>query len=202
MVSIIRIADLLFDDKRVGICFLMCWLAFVMSVFGSLGLLHEHYMSFGPSPETLFMRSVIDTWYKWGMVAGFTAINTCINDFMSDAISPWILNTITDHKTRYLPYNKLQCLLIVQCWTLYCGIMGVVGVMIILSQADFVLIRLLCDLFISLYTNYKFMTNKLHDPRKYFEMQQTSHDENSTLVTRENAREVTHVIEDESETST
>ena len=143
----------------------------VIVLFYDMGLFKGQYTHFGPSPETKFMQMTLDTWYKWNMVAFFTAVNTCINDFMSDAISPWLLNTITDHKTKYIPYPKYQCLLISQMWTLYCGIMGIAGIMISLTQIDFVLIRIVCDLTISMYTNYKFMKEKMFDRNRYYDIE-------------------------------
>lgn len=167
----IRTMDYLFDDKRLGVTFLMVWLALVIILFYDIGLFGGQYMCIGPSPGTKFMHIVLDTWYKWGLVALFTAINTCINDFMNDAISPWLLNTLTDHKTKYIPYPKWQCLMISQTWTLYCGIMGIAGIMISLTQIDFVLIRIICDLVISTYTNYRFMRDKKYDLHKYYDME-------------------------------
>lgn len=167
---LMRCVDCIFDDKRVGILCLMTWLGIVMCLFYDVGLFKGQYMRLGPSPETIFMQTVLDTWYKWNMVALFTAVNTCINDFMSDSISPWLLNTVTDHKTKYLPYPKYQCLLISQFWSLYCGIMSIAGLMITLTQVDFVIIRLVCDLLVSIYTNMKFMRDKEYNPRKYYNL--------------------------------
>lgn len=165
-----RCIDFVFDDKRIGVTCLMLWLGVVQWIFFEVGLFKGQYMQFGPSKQTLFMQTVLDTWYKWNLVALFTAVNTCINDFMSDSISPWLLNTITDHKTKYLPYPKYQCLLISQLWSMYCGIMGIAGLMITLTQVDFVIIRLICDLLVSFYTNYKFMRDKEYNPRKYYDL--------------------------------
>lgn len=166
----IKYIDYVFDDKRLGVAVLMAWLFCVLMLFYDIGLFHGQYMRMGPTPDTMFMQIKLDTWYKWGMVAVFTAVNTCVNDFMSDSISPWLLNTITDHKTKYIPYPKYQCLLISQLWSLYCGIMGIAGIMISLTQVDFVIIRLICDLFVCFYTNYKFMRDKTYDASKYFNM--------------------------------
>jgi hypothetical protein len=166
----LKAMDYLFDDKRLGVSFLMLWLIVVIVSFYDIGLFGGQYMCMGPSPETKFMHITLDTWYKWGLVAFFTAINTCINDFMNDSISPWLLNTLTDHKTKYIQYPKWQCLLISQTWTLYCGIMGIAGIMISLTQIDFVLIRIFCDLMISTYTNYRFMRDKTYDIHRYYNM--------------------------------
>ena len=164
------LVDKAFDDKRVAVALLMVWLTMVLILFKDLGLLETGYMSFGPSDTTKFMGVILDSWYKWGLVALFTFLNTCVNDFMSDAISPWILNTISDHKTKYLPYPPLVCLMISQLWAIYCNVMSVFGLMIALSQIDFVFIRTLADLLVNTYTNMKFMRGKEHNPAKYYDL--------------------------------
>jgi len=163
--------DKIFDDKRLASTVLMVWLSAVLIVFKDIGLLDTGYMGFGPSEDTKFMGVVLNNWYKWSMVAIFTFVNTCMNDFMSDAISPWILNTITDHKTKFLPYSKMTCLIISQMWSIYCNIMSVFGMMIALSQIDFVLIRMSADLIVNTYTNLKFMQHKCMNAKGYYDME-------------------------------
>ena len=183
-----RILDRIFEDKRIAIFILMIWLITVLVVFKDIGLLETGYMNFGPSSQTKFMGVVLDTWSKWALVASFTFVNTCINDFMSDAISPWILNTITDHKTRYLPYSKYVCLMVTQSWAIYCNIMSVFGMMIALSQIDFVMIRMGADLIVNTYTNLKFMRNKISDPHKYYSADNAL-EEGTPLGTMESLKE-------------
>ena len=165
-----RVVDGIFEDKRIASAVLLTWLCTVIVVFKQLGMFDSAYMNFGPSPKTVFMTVTLDTWYRWGLVAWFTFINTCMNDFFSDAISPWLLNTVIDHKARYLNYPKLVCLLISQVWSIYCAVMGVLGLMVALSQIDFVLIRLLADLVVNTYTNLKFMQGKVYDRNKYYNL--------------------------------
>jgi hypothetical protein len=128
-------------------------------------------MQFGPCATAKFMGVVLDTWYKWGMVASFTLFNTAMNDFMSDAISPWILNTITDHKSKFIPYHKYTCLLIAQLWSIYCNLMSVFGMFLAMTQMDFVLIRMLADLTVNTYTNLKFMRFKEYSTSKYHDIE-------------------------------
>jgi hypothetical protein len=161
--------DHLFDDKRVCIVILMIWLGIVLTIFQEIGLLNGRFMQLGPSSSTIFMSVPIDTWYKYNLVALFTFLNTSVNDFMSDAISPWLLNTVSDHKTRYLPYSKSMCLVISQTWSVYCNIMSVFGMFLAMSQVDFVLIRMCTDLMVNMYTNLKFMRNKTHSPERYYQ---------------------------------
>jgi hypothetical protein len=166
--SILRVMDKVFDDKRVAVAVLMLWLTIVMTVFKDIGLLDTSFMQFGPSPTAKFMGVILDTWYKWGMVAAFTFFNTAMNDFMSDAISPWIINTITDHKTRFIPYPKIICLGIAQMWAIYCNLMSVFGMFLAMTQIDFVLIRMLADLSVNTYTNMKFMRGKEYSVDMYY----------------------------------
>ena len=163
--------DMVFEDKRMAAAILMLWLSIVVCVFHNLGMFDSSYISFGPSSKTVFMTVVLDTWHKWGLVAVFTFVNTCMNDFFSDAISPWLLNTVIDHKCTYLNYPKYVCLLISQVWSIYCAVMGVLGLMIALSQVDFVIIRLGADLLVNTYTNVKFMQTKRYDPSKYYKLE-------------------------------
>jgi len=166
-----RVMDCMFDDKRLAVCVLMLWLVVVMTLFKDIGLLDTSFMTFGPSSTAKFMGVVLDTWYKWNMVAGFTLVNTSVNDFMSDAISPWILNTITDHKSKYIPYPRYICLLISQLWSIYCNLMSVFGMFLAMTQIDFVLIRMLADLTVNTYTNLKFMRFKEYSPDKYHDIE-------------------------------
>lgn len=163
----LKTIDAFFDDKRCITVFLIFWLSLVLLVFNDLGLLNTQFMTFGPSEKTSFMGLKLDTWYRWGLVACFTFINTSVNDFMSDALSPWILNTITDHKNRFIPYSKLTCLLITQIWSIYCGVFSVIGIFLAMSQIDFVLIRMTADLTVNAYTTTKFMRNKTFCPEQY-----------------------------------
>jgi hypothetical protein len=167
-VSILQVVDRVFDDKRIAVGVLMLWLIIVMTVFKDIGLLDTSFMRFGPSTTAKFMGVVLETWYKWGMVATFTLLNTAMNDFMSDAISPWIINTITDHKTKYIPYPKVVCLAIAQMWAVYCNLMSVFGMFLAMTQIDFVLIRMVADLSVNTYTNMKFMRGKHYSVDMYY----------------------------------
>jgi hypothetical protein len=197
--SILRVMDRVFDDKRVAVVVLMLWLTIVMTIFKDIGLLDTSFMQFGPSPTAKFMGVILDTWYKWGMVAVFTLCNTAMNDFMSDAISPWIINTITDHKTRFIPYPKIICLGIAQMWAIYCNLMSVFGMFLAMTQIDFVLIRMLADLSVNTYTNMKFMRGKEYSPDMYYacdmELQGMVKDP-AALETRKQEEEEKRVPED------
>lgn len=162
-----RCLDVIFDDKRLAIGLLMTWMIGVILALQSLDLMHSEFMTFGPSSHTKFMTLSIDTWHKWGLLVTATFANTCMTDFMSDAIVPWLQNTVQDHKTKYLPYKKFTCYTISQLWGVYCGIMSIFAINLLTSQIDFLLIRMLADLITNTFTTYKFMRHKIVDRNKY-----------------------------------
>ena len=159
--------DLIFDDKRIAITLLMIWLLIVLCAFQSIDLFHADFMHFGPSSNTKLMTMTIDTWNEWTLVAVASFASTCVNDFTGDSIVPWIQNTIQDHKTRYLPYSKVVCYTIVQLWAIYCNIMSIFSVSLLMSQIDFLLIRLVADLIVNTFTTFKFLRTKEVNKRLY-----------------------------------
>jgi hypothetical protein len=145
----------------------MAWLLVVLLAFNSIGLFHSDFTRLGPSPTTKIMTLTIDTWDRWFMVAVASFTSTCFNDFFSDSLTPFFLNTIQDHKNTYLPYSKWTCVCIVQTFSMYAIIMGTIHLFVALSQIDFMLMRMFADLLVNYYTTRRFMQFKQVDPHKY-----------------------------------
>lgn len=149
------------------------WTAVSAAVFYYILFTDESpFLQFGPNNKTKLMGVNLDTWPKWWCVAVYTFISTSIAAFASDAIVPWITNTIQDHKTRYIPYSKWTCLVILQVFTIYAVIMSVIGMFVALSQIDFMFIRIAADLIVNHLTLYWFLRGKTTDYEKYREHQE------------------------------
>ena len=190
------ILDTLFDDKRIAISLMMCWLVIVHIGFSSIGLLHSDFIRVGPSESTKIMSLTIRTWNDWLMVAVASFLSSIVNDFFSDSLGPWFLNTVQDQKTRYLPYSKLTCYIVLQLYSVYCAFMSVFSVGLLMSQVDFLLIRLFADLLVNSYTTFKFLRGKEVNRRKYEE--ESNHCLNLIKSTDEVANEMTSVLSEES----
>lgn len=143
--SAMRFFQKLFEDKRLTTALLLTWMVIVCTIFYSLGAFHMAYMHVGPGPSTVFMGLTIDTWGKWSALAFFSFVNTCVNEFISNSLDPWMLNTIQDHKTRTIPYSSVTCMWIVQMHCMYMHVMAVFALFLFFSQVDFAVIRLLAD---------------------------------------------------------
>ncbi|KAJ1466280.1 hypothetical protein T484DRAFT_1756764 [Baffinella frigidus] len=159
--------DNAFDDKRVTIACISVWFMVCLIGFTWLGIFGSEYMRIGPSETLTYMGMKIQTMSRYLTVVGFVVISTAINDFASDAIGPWIQNTVMDHKTRTIPYSKFTIVFITQMWSLYCGTMSVASIALVFAQFDLIMIRLVVDLMVNQYTIRRFLANKSHDPYRY-----------------------------------
>lgn len=195
------ILNTVFDDKRIAITCLMVWLVIVLLAFNSIGLFHSDFTRLGPSPTTKIMTLTIDTWDRWMMVAVASFTSTCFNDFFSDSLTPFFLNTIQDQKTKYLPYTKTTCYIILQLWSVYCSLMSIFSVGLLMSQVDFLLIRLTAELIVNSYTTFKFLQGKEVNRRLYYNESHIKLDEERDEEDdrRKRAEEMTDVLSDQSE---
>jgi hypothetical protein len=160
--------DAIFDDKRVLAVLIAGWTCAICVIFICIMVDDESpFLSFGPNDKTVLFGFKLDTWTKWVCVALYTFVSTCIADFTSDSVGPWITNTIQDHKNMYLPYSKWTCVCIVQTFSMYAIIMGTIHLFVALSQIDFMLMRMFADLLVNYYTTKRFMQFKQVDAVKY-----------------------------------
>lgn len=176
----------MFDDKRVITALIGMWTLVSSLVFFFIMLEDgSSFLSFGPNKRTKLMGVTLDTWGKWWCVAIYTFVSTSLAAFASDAVVPWITNTVQDHKTKYIPYSKLTCLVIIQVFTVYAVIMSVIGMFVALTQIDFMFIRIVADLIVNHYTTYWFLRQKETDPLRYQELQEQKDFEHDISVREE-----------------
>jgi len=158
----------LFDNKLRICAGLMMWTIASCSVFCFIMVKDgSNFLTVGPNASNQLLGVKMDTWFKWWVTAIYTFVSTSIAAFASDSLCPFFSNVIEDHKTKFIPYTKFQCLLIVQCFTIYGVIMSVIGMFVALTQVDFMLIRIAADLIVNCNTTYYFLRGKEVDPQRY-----------------------------------
>ena len=172
----------LFNDRRVVVAGLGVWTILCVSVFLQIMIADgSAFLMVGPNMKTRLFNVPLDTWPKWWCVAVYTFVSTCIAAFASDSVAPFILNTVQDHKTRYIPYSKTVCLVIIQVWTTYAVIMGTIGLFVAFTQIDFLIIRLVADLIVNCVTTAYFLTDKVFDMQRYRQWEQDQCDPELTF---------------------
>jgi hypothetical protein len=125
----------------------------------------HQFWSLGPNSDTMLLNIRVDTWRTWWGVAICTWVGTVIHEFIVDAISPWMQNSIQDHKAPEVPYgSRLMCQGIVLVFTFYSHLSMFAFLLLYTTQVDFLIIRLLADLFVTSYSTHLFLRGKSCTP--------------------------------------
>lgn len=155
----------IFADKRLCTALIAIWCSTIGAAVGTVWMHHDPLSRFwlmGPNKFVVFLGLQLDTWTAWGLMATFTFTGTLIDEFISDAITPWIQNSIQDHKCKEIPYNsKAVCQVIVLIYTIYRHISALAFITMYTTQVDFLLIRLAADLVVTFYSTNLFLNQKL-----------------------------------------
>ena len=158
------IPSFMFNDKRFTAFALLVWLVMIIIIFFSLGVLHSSFFRFGPSPSLHFMTIAIDTMEEWTMLAVYCCVDTLIKTFGHDSIVPWLTHTLSDPKCRTLPYRRSVCLAVMEVYFAYVHISGMFKFFLSLTQFDFVLINMLADMSMKIYSYSSYMESKAYIP--------------------------------------
>ena len=156
-----------FHDKRATSVIMFAWMIAMVFFTRHIGIFDTEFMTFGPSSHTRFMGAVLNTWSRWSFVAVFSFSNAMVHEFVTDALQPWIQNTIQDHKCIALPYHKLTCHFIATVFVVYSHTNAIFAIFMYMSQVDFLLFRLMADMLVTAYSNHVFMTPKIFSPYSY-----------------------------------
>lgn len=158
------IPSFLFNDKRATAAVLAVWLTLIVIIFSSLGVLHSSFFRFGPSPSLHFMTIAIDTVEEWLVLALYCFADTLVKTFGHDSIVPWLTHTISDPKCRTLPYRRPVCLAVMEVYFAYVHVSGMFKFFLSLTQFDFVLINMLADMCMKIYSYGSYMESKAYVP--------------------------------------
>lgn len=157
----------IFKNKVYVVYAFLAWGAISVVIFGRLGAFHMQFMTFGPSDTSQLMGMKINTWGRWCFVALFSFLNTTCNEFFNNSLYPFFVNTIQDHKSKYIPYSKGVCNAISCLHDFYSHVMSIFSIYLLFSQIDFLAIRCLADIIVTYLTNRWFLQDKIVDPVAY-----------------------------------
>ena len=147
------------DQRKMTVCMFM-WCAIVMYAYSQSVQKNNTFLQWGPSDTMEIVGMKVNTWHKWWLLMSFTFLNTCINEFIGNCIDPWIINVLQDSKNEVIPYSKGTCIAISQAYSLYCHLMSVVGISLLLSQIDVLFVRIIADMFVSVFAMTRFLRDK------------------------------------------
>ena len=139
---------------------LAAWLLAVLLMVAACTAQTGDYLRWGPAPGLWVFALQIDTWEKWGCLMCFVLVTQGLQVLSDEIISPFILNTIMDHKDRTTLFSYAESQMICQCYYLFSAVAKLVHVAIAISQVDFVVAVIATDIVVSCYTTHVFLQAK------------------------------------------
>jgi hypothetical protein len=140
---------------------LLAWICVILIGVVIYSVSDTGLVQWGPNKSLFFLDIIIDTWQKWIALILFIMITQTLKVLADEIISPFIMNTIMDHKEKELHFSYSESQFICQSYYIFSGIAKVIHVSIAMSQVDCILVVLLTDVVISTYTTHIFLKNKI-----------------------------------------
>lgn len=118
------------------------------------------FLHIGPNDTLLFMRIKIDSWSKWTALTAFVVVTQGLKVLADEIISPWIVNTIMDHKCVSVAFGYRDAQLICQTYYLFASTVKFITISITISQIDLVAVLIATDMLVSVYTTHCYLKCK------------------------------------------
>jgi len=142
-------------------CVLAAWtLSVYMAILFYSVFYDNKFVQFGPSASLHFLYLRVDGWAKWAVLVLFIVTTQVLKVMANEIISPWILNTLMDHKDAgpAMPYREVQY--VCQAYYLFSATVQFVSISVSVAQLDLVLVLIATDLLVSAYTTHVFLRAK------------------------------------------
>jgi len=145
------------------------WLAYALATWSLAvyttillySLLYDNqFVKFGPNASLNFLYMKVDDWSKWGLLVVFIVTTQVLKVLADEIISPWILNTVMDHKGAgpEMRYREVQA--VCQTYYFFSATVQFVSISVTVAQLDLVLVLIATDLLVSAYTTHVFIRAK------------------------------------------
>jgi hypothetical protein len=151
---------LAFSAQKQCACVLATWLFVVLLMVVTCTAHGGNYLRWGPDAALVVFGLVIDTWVKWGFLMCFVLVTQSLQVLSDETISPFILNTIMDHKDHTTLFSYAESQMICQSYYLFSAVAKLVHVAIAISQVDFVIAVIATNIMVSCYTTHVFLQAK------------------------------------------
>jgi hypothetical protein len=157
-----------YRDLRFLSTLMVAWLCVVGLIMAEIGVFsNSKFIAFGPRKELTFMHVSVDTPYKYGFLVVLIVSHTIISDFISDNLTPHILNSLQNPTMRYIPHKAYMYYISTTIYSFYCGMSQIFIIFIAFAQLDLLVIRLASDIAANLLTTALYLQDKTYDPQKF-----------------------------------
>jgi len=153
---------------------LALWIFTVYTAIALYSSLYDNqFVQFGPNARLHVVYIAVNTWAKWGGLTFFIIVTQIVKVFADEVISPWILNSVMDHKcsdlaqssatdcpARQESWRRAHVQAVCQTYYLFSASVQFINISITVAQLDLVAVLISTDLLVSLYTTQAFLDAK------------------------------------------
>lgn len=136
------------------------WMLVVAGLMVLSGFIDSTFFRFGPSPNIYFFKIAIDSWFKWSVLSGYVICNQIFTSYGLQTITPWEFNMVQNRQVARVGMPDWQALSVMEIWYVYMWLGRVVGIQILLTQIDFLLMILSVDLITTFVVNKRYLNEK------------------------------------------
>lgn len=147
-------------DPRTPTVIILLWMIIVTIVTIAIGFTDSVFFSWGPNNNISFFKTPIDTWGKYVAIIIYTVINQAIQTYGLETISPWMINVVENRKETRLPFGENQSLFVIVVWYTYLWSGRIIGIQLMLTQFDLLLVILASDLITTVTITKWYMKDK------------------------------------------
>ena len=161
-----------YRDLRFLSTLMVAWLCVVGLIMVEIGVFsNSNFIAFGPRKELTFMHVSVDTPYKYSFLVILIVSHTIISDFISDILTPHILNSLQNTTMRYIQHKAYMYYVVTTIYSVYCGMSQIFIIFIAFAQLDLLMIRLASDIAANLLTTTLYLRDKTYDPQKFNQLE-------------------------------
>ena len=120
------------------------------------------------------------------MLVIMIVLHTLVSDFIADSLSPHVINTLQDIRSKYIPHPPMVYYLITSLWAMYCAVSQLFLIFLALGQMDLLLVRLFSDIAANAVTTSLYLEGKMFDPDEFHLYQHRHHHHHSLEANNNN----------------
>lgn len=123
----------------------------------------DDFFSFGPNARLVLLGVPIHTWTRYNCVILYTLCSTLFRTLHSEVLSPWVVTRVqtTDAKS---PYTMQHARFVVIVSVVFTWLDWFMYLNILLTQLDFLIVEVVGNLAVTLYTTAHFMRENSYTP--------------------------------------
>lgn len=135
---------------------------FVLILIGLYPLnFYKNNTYFEWGPPVVFFNYMITDQVTYNILLFIIFVQQIVNNWVTEVVSPWIINVIQNINNKTIEYSHKSCLLLVNLFSLYNHLHLIIVINGVISQVSFFVVLLAADIITISYINWSYIKHKV-----------------------------------------